>query len=51
MAVTLDILEANIYQFDALARILSTAAAIPCSPPHTMCTSGSAWHEKGGFER
>lgn len=29
----------------------STAAAIPCSPPPTMCTSGSAWHEKGGFER
>lgn len=32
------------------ARIRFTVAAIPCSPPPTMCTSGSAWHEKGGFE-
>ena len=29
----------------------STAAAPPCSLPPTMCTSGGAWPEKGGFER
>ena len=29
----------------------STDAAAPCSPPPTMCTSGGAWPEKGGFER
>ena len=28
----------------------STAAAPPCSLPPTMCTSGGAWPEKGGFE-
>ena len=28
----------------------STAAATPCSLPPTMCTSGGAWPEKGGFE-
>ena len=28
----------------------STAAAPPCNLPPTMCTSGGAWPEKGGFE-
>ena len=28
----------------------STATAPPCSLPPTMCTSGGAWPEKGGFE-
>ncbi len=32
------------------ARTRSTVQAIPCSPPPTMFTSGTAWHEKGGFE-
>ena len=28
----------------------STDAAVPCSPPPTMCTSSAVWPEKGGFE-